>query len=117
MSRPGDPPRRIHKHSTVESNRCGEKEGRKASSGGRPVHEDVAVVGDRLAAEEARVEEVAVRHPARSRSRPAAAHRAQEVVLDAGAGEARPRVHRRAAADGGRAVPTDPAPAPLARSG
>jgi hypothetical protein len=85
---------------------------------GEPVHEDVAVAGEGLPAEEAGVQKVALRQASRSRPRASStssssSRRSHQLVLHAGADEPGPRSRRRAApAESERAVPTAPAPAP-----
>lgn len=76
---------------------------------GKPVHEDVAVAGERLPAEEAGLEKVAVRRRIRRRLQPSCSSpssRAHELVLHAGADQPGPRRRRQTApAERERVVP------------
>jgi hypothetical protein len=58
---------------------------------GKPVHEDVAVAGERLAAEEAGVEKVPLRRRQPARSSSSRSGHADELVLHAGADQPGPR--------------------------
>jgi hypothetical protein len=116
MSIPRDPLQKIPKpfHQRAYTSRQ-QAAGAKGDDEHEPVHEDVAVAGEGLTAEEAGLQKVALRQPSRSRSRASSSssRREHQLVLHAGADQPRPRRRRRAApAEGERAVPAAPTPTP-----